>query len=272
MSDVAAVAASTGVPEDLVMRAAKARAAVVGSSAEDLLAAWAGGGSAPAAAASAAAPAPADAEPPAEPTDEASPETEAVAQDSTDQVSAPAPSVPNGEPMVVVDQRADAAPVLVGRTDRVGLYVAAIVLLFVVGAIFAVALPARDAQAVASEQLPGTTPELSAAAETGRQVYMREGCFYCHTQQVRTVVTDVGLGPVTEPGTSAALAGDTFGFQRLGPDLTHVGSREPTNDPTFLRAYLRDPQGAVAGTDQPAYAYLSDADLDALVQYLIESK
>lgn len=270
MSDLAAAAASTGVPEELVMRAAKARATAAGASADDILAAWAGGGSAPAGGATAPSPAPAEVteDAPAEATTE--PEVEAPEVD-TPPVAEPAPAR-DGETVVVVDRKSDAAPVLVGRTDRAGLYVAAIVLLFVVGAVVAVALPARDAQAVAAQQLPGTTPVLSAAAETGRQVYLREGCFYCHTQHVRSVVTDVGLGPITEPGTSAALPGDTFGFQRIGPDLTHVGSREPTNDPTFLRAYLRDPQGAVAGTDQPSYAYLSDDDLDALVQYLIESK
>lgn len=51
MSDLSAAAARVGGPEDLVMRSAKARAQATGSSVEDVLAAWAGGGSAPAAAA-----------------------------------------------------------------------------------------------------------------------------------------------------------------------------------------------------------------------------
>jgi mono/diheme cytochrome c family protein len=51
MSDLSAAAASIGGPEDLVMRSAKARAQATGSSVEAVLAAWAGGGSAPATAA-----------------------------------------------------------------------------------------------------------------------------------------------------------------------------------------------------------------------------
>lgn len=252
------------------MRAAKARAAAAGASADEIISAWAGGGSAPSGGGTPAAPEPTATIEDAPTEDLTETATEAPADDAEPAPAQPVPATDG--PVVVLDQRSGAAPVLVGRNDRAGLYVAAIVLLFIVGAVVAVALPARDAQAVAADQLPGTTPILSESAERGRTVYLREGCFYCHTQHVRTVVTDVGLGPVTEPGTSAALAGDTFGFQRIGPDLTHVGSREPTNDPEFLRSFLRDPQGAVAGTDQPSYAYLSDEDIDALVQYLIESK
>lgn len=274
MSDLAAAAAAVGGPEELVMRSARARAAAAGVPVEEILAAWAGGGAAPSA--PAASPAPPPAETPAEP-EEAAPAHEAAAEEAAPSPAAAAADVPSvtaepSGPVVVVDQRRGAAPVLVGRKDNPLLYLAGIFVLFVVGAVVAVALPAADARAVAAGQIPGTTPELSEAAEEGRHVYLREGCFYCHTQQVRSVVTDVGLGPVTEPGTSPALPGDTFGFQRIGPDLTHVGSREPTDDPAFLSSFLSDPAGAVGGSSHPSYGYLSDGDLDNLVQYLSESK
>lgn len=267
MSDLAAAAAAVGGPEDLVMRSAKARAEAAGVPVEDILAAWAGGGSAPPAVAPADAPTPTAAAEPAAP--EASAAKPVV--DEPEPIAQAVVSAAVG-PVVVVDQRAGAAPLLTGRNDHPVLYLLGIALLFVIGAVGAVTLPAIDAQAVASDQIPGTTPVLSELGEDGRQIYLQEGCFYCHTQQVRSVVTDVGLGPVTEPGTSPALAGDTFGYQRIGPDLTHVGSREPTSDAAFLRTYLRDPLGAVDRSDHPSYAYLSDADLDSLVQYLLESK
>ena len=57
MSDVAAAAAKMGIPELLVQRSAEARAKATGTSAEEIIAAWAGGGSAPAASAPAEAPA-----------------------------------------------------------------------------------------------------------------------------------------------------------------------------------------------------------------------
>ncbi len=270
MSDLAAAAAAVGGPEDLVMRSARARAEATGVPVEEVLAAWAGGGSAPAATAAPATPAPAEAELEEQlsPTPPAGAVVDEMPRTEPPDMATPA----TAGPVVVVDQRKGAAPLLTGRTDRPMLYLAGIALLFIIGAVGAVALPARDAQAVAADQIPGTTPILSELGEEGRQVYMQEGCFYCHTQQVRTVVTDVGLGTVTEPGTSPALPGDTFGYQRLGPDLTHVGSREPTNDAAFLRTYLRDPLGVVDRSDHASFAYLSDADLDSLVQYLMESQ
>lgn len=268
MSDLAAAAAAVGGPEELVMRSARARAAAAGVPVEDILAAWAGGGAAPPAPAPAAS-APTAAEPEAE--DVASEPEEAAEPAPAPAAVAVAPaSTEPGGPVVVVDQRAGAAPILIGRNDRPFLYLAGMALLFVLGAVVAVGLPAADAVAVAAAQIPGTTPVLSDVAVDGRSVYLQEGCFYCHTQQVRSVVTDVGLGPVTEPGTSPALAGDTFGFQRIGPDLTHVGSREPTSDPAFVRSLLEDP--AAIGVEHPGYGYLTQDDLEALTQYLIESK
>lgn len=282
MSDLAAAAAAMGGPEELVLRSAKARAQAAGVPVEDILAAWAAGGSAPSGSAAAApqveaaaqaeiaaasetpAPAVESAQPAQAPAD--APATTAAASTQSAQV----PPSPGG--VVVVDRRAGAAPVLTGRVDRPELYVVGIVLLFLLGVLVAVVLPAQDAQSVAADQLPGTTPVLTDLAERGRQVYVQEGCFYCHTQMVRSAVTDVGLGTVTEPGTSAALAGDTFGHQRIGPDLTHVGSREPTSDPAYLRSFLVDPSSVNPDTQQPAVAYLSDEDLDALVQYLVESQ
>lgn len=84
MSDLSAAAANIGGPEDLVMRSAKARAQATGSTVEEVLAAWAGGGSAPAAAA----PAPAvEAEAPA-----ASPADAPASAPDPDETSAPAPA------------------------------------------------------------------------------------------------------------------------------------------------------------------------------------
>ena len=93
---------------------------------------------------------------------------------------------------------------------------------------------------------------------------------YCHTQQVRSVVTDFGIGPVSEPGTSPAVGPPTLGFVRIGPDLTHIGTR--TEDSADLRKVLTDPRSVNPDSLMPSYAYLSDADLGDLIQYLEESK
>jgi cytochrome c oxidase cbb3-type subunit I/II len=58
----------------------------------------------------------------------------------------------------------------------------------------------------------------------GRAVYLREGCWYCHSQYVRPVTGETRRwGPVTESGEYAYDVPHLFGTRRIGPDLTRVG-------------------------------------------------
>lgn len=271
MSDAASVASSLGVPEELVLRSAKARATAGGTTADAVLGAWSGGESV-ATAAPATAPAAAE---PAQPesVEESADGNEAVAP-VTAVPSLPAPA-PVAQPAAVVGSvtrqaNREAAPLLVGRVDHPMLAIAGMVVLFVISALLAVGVPGLDARNAAADQIPGTTPILSDAGLAGRDVYLQQGCMYCHTQQVRTVVTDIGLGPVTEPGTSPAVGPPTLGFVRIGPDLTHIGSR--SEDPALLRTALVDPKRLNPDSLMPSYAYLSESDLSALMQFLEDSK
>lgn len=269
MSDAASAAAATGVPEELIMRAAKARATASGTSVEAVLGSWTGGGSI-ATAAPAPSPSPSPeptAEAPVEPTTADSPEPAPSETPAPPTPEAPAIAAPV---MVAAKVDRDAAPLLVGRADHPMMVSAGLVALFVVSAFFAVAVPGLDARNAAADQIPGTTPILSAEGLAGRDVYLQQGCMYCHTQQVRTVVTDIGLGPVTEPGTSPAVGPPTLGFVRIGPDLTHIGSRY--EDLAILRTVLLDPKSLNPDSMMPSYAHLPDADLAALVQFLEDSK
>ena len=103
--------------------------------------------------------------------------------------------------------------------------------------------------------------------EAGRTVYLEEGCYYCHTQQVRPVVTDVGLGPVSVAGDYVHETPALLGFERLGADLMHFGSR--AGGAGELRRTLVDPQRRRQWSIMPSYDYLSDEELDALVEYLL---
>jgi len=100
---------------------------------------------------------------------------------------------------------------------------------------------------------------LSQAGIDGRDVYLTEGCGACHTQMVRPIVADAGLGPVT-----IADSNQVFGSRRYGPDLAHVGSRVEST--SSLLAVL------TASSEHPSYSGLSDTDLENLVTYLFESK
>jgi cytochrome c oxidase cbb3-type subunit I/II len=58
----------------------------------------------------------------------------------------------------------------------------------------------------------------------GRKVYLREGCWYCHSQYVRPVTGETRRwGPVSESGEYAFDTPHLFGTRRIGPDLTRIG-------------------------------------------------
>ena len=140
---------------------------------------------------------------------------------------------------------------------------------FAVVAVVMVLVPALDSGVTAETILAETVrsyPDGSAVAD-GRAIYVREGCVACHTQSVRPIVTDVGLGPVSVAGDYVNEAPALIGTQRLGPDLMHVGSR--IEDPGGLGDHLDDPAATRRWSIMPSYRYLTQGDLDALSEYLL---
>jgi cytochrome c oxidase cbb3-type subunit 2 len=121
------------------------------------------------------------------------------------------------------------------------------------------------------------------SVQRGREVWLREGCSTCHTQQVRSdsrlPLDAKGNVPVLEmdarygpPSRAEDYAGDdtpTLGTQRTGPDLFNVGQRVPSADWHFLHLY--DPRAVVPDSIMPSYPWLfhradeHDAQKDRLV-------
>ncbi len=252
MSDVNAAAESMGIPAELVSRSAAARAEASGSTTEEVLAAWSGGGSVAtkppngedtATADTAAAPtddAPHTAPPPAEtrePVEQAPLEIPAAA-------TSPAPAAP---------ARPAAPPVLVGTKDNPMAYLVGAVGLFV-----AVVLLALVGPSIPVDTPGARTSEItfSDAASAGQEIYLSLACASCHTQMVRPVIADVGLGPVTMSDSNQVL-----GSRRYGPDLSDVGSRVSG---TQLESIVRG-SGGHQGHN------LSSEDMTNLVAYLLES-
>lgn len=100
---------------------------------------------------------------------------------------------------------------------------------------------------------PGVSP-LSAAQQRGRDIYVGEGCSYCHTQQVRPLEQDRVWG---RPSTRGDFAYDTpqlLGDERTGPDLTNVGMRQPSDVWNFIHLY--EPRSVVSASIMPAYPWL----------------
>lgn len=113
----------------------------------------------------------------------------------------------------------------------------------------------------------------------GRLIYQREGCWYCHTQQVRP--PEVGIGTVQTKGDigPASLAGDYafqkpvyWGTQRQGPDLSHVASRPDGSDKDWHIVHLEDPTMTSPGSLMPSYANLPEDELEALAVYMLTLK
>ncbi len=141
--------------------------------------------------------------------------------------------------------------------------------LFLVGVLAMVVVPSLEQPSRTATILgelrdfPAGSPEAA-----GREIYIQEGCVYCHTQMVRPVITDVGLGAVSQPGDYAELGTPLLGNRRLGPDLMHAGAREPTDSVRWVRDHLVDPYRDRPWSVMPSYDYLSAEDLQALAQYI----
>jgi cbb3-type cytochrome oxidase cytochrome c subunit len=142
----------------------------------------------------------------------------------------------------------------VGRREPVGALVAGVLGLLILSVLLGVVAPAVPAP---SNGVRTSNHQFSAAALHGREVYLEAGCGSCHTQVVRNLVTDVGLGPVTLSDSNQVL-----GYRRYGPDLAAVGAR--ISDRAALESTF--------GGGHPRPGGLSPEELDSLVAYLLESR
>jgi cbb3-type cytochrome c oxidase subunit II len=102
-----------------------------------------------------------------------------------------------------------------------------------------------------------------ADAKRGREVFVREGCFYCHTQFTR--LQDRGYGPLVKAGDYVFETPHQLGTARTGPDLTNEGGRMSSQ---WQKAHLVNPRSVKPGSIMPSFSYLSDRDMNDLVAYL----
>ena len=147
------------------------------------------------------------------------------------------------------------------RTGTVGIF--AVVVLF--GFVFP-AFEAAHGDATLLANARADDRLRSPGIEKGREIYVAEGCWYCHTQQARGIVTDVGLLAVSQPGDYVGESPMVTGAVRVGPDLTFVGSRDGITA-AWLAEFIADPRSKRSWSTMPAYGYLGD-DLEALADYV----
>ena len=70
---------------------------------------------------------------------------------------------------------------------------------------------------------------LTALEAQGREVYVANGCSYCHTQQVRPLAEDKVFGRPSAAGDFKYQTPELLGSERTGPDLTNIGVRQPSS-------------------------------------------
>ncbi len=113
-----------------------------------------------------------------------------------------------------------------------------------------------------AQHFPGgvTAGSYAEALVLGRQIYVGEGCWHCHSQQIRPVSNeDRRWGPVSyaREYQNELQRPVLFGTRRVGPDLVREGARR-TND--WHVAHFRDPKSVVPTTVMPTYAWFFDEE------------
>lgn len=121
-------------------------------------------------------------------------------------------------------------------------------------------------QAQTTKALPGVVPyppiELA-----GRDVYVKEGCYNCHSQMIRPFVSEsLRYGPPVEAGETVYDRPFQWGSKRTGPDLSRVGGRY--TDEWHL-AHLINPRDLVPESNMPGFPWLLDKTVDG---DLVETK
>jgi cytochrome c oxidase cbb3-type subunit 2 len=118
-----------------------------------------------------------------------------------------------------------------------------------------------------TEPVAGLTP-YSPLRLAGRDIYVREGCYNCHSQMIRPFRAE------TERYGHYSVAGEfvydrpfQWGSKRTGPDLARVGGRYSDD---WHRAHLTNPRDLVPESNMPSYPWLAKTNLDpeSIVQHL----
>jgi len=94
----------------------------------------------------------------------------------------------------------------------------------------------------------------------GRNIYVREGCYNCHSQMIRALRDEVErYGHYSLAAESMYDRPFQWGSKRTGPDLARVGGKYSDE---WHRDHLNEPKALVPGTVMPAYPWLTRTELD----------
>ncbi len=111
-----------------------------------------------------------------------------------------------------------------------------------------------------TEAAPGLKP-YTALQLAGRDIYIREGCYNCHSQMIRTLHAEtLRYGPFSTAGEFVYDYPFQWGSKRTGPDLHRVGGRYSDE---WHRLHLMNPRDLVPESNMPGYPWLAENSVDA---------
>lgn len=140
---------------------------------------------------------------------------------------------------------------------NIGLMGVLIALVIAVGGLVEIVPLMYQAQVV--KPLPGVVP-YPALQLAGRDVYVREGCYNCHSQMIRTLRFETArYGHYSLAGESVYDRPFQWGSKRTGPDLARVGGRYSDD---WQRLHLIDPRAVVPESNMPGFPWLTEALVD----------
>jgi cytochrome c oxidase cbb3-type subunit 2 len=122
-----------------------------------------------------------------------------------------------------------------------------------------VLVPRMQVAQINSESISAQAPYTEAELR-GRHVYIENGCLYCHSQQVRDPVAGAdkyfGWGRPSLPSDYIYDKPHLLGTMRTGPDLSNIGSRQPSREWHLLHLY--NPRILVDWSIMPGFSFLYD--------------
>ena len=109
------------------------------------------------------------------------------------------------------------------------------------------------------EKVDGVRP-YTPLEQAGRDIYVREGCYGCHSQMIRPLRDEVErYGHYSLAAESMYDHPFQWGSKRTGPDLARVGGKYSDS---WHHDHLRDPRSVVPESNMPPYRFLAETDLD----------
>ena len=140
---------------------------------------------------------------------------------------------------------------------KLGLLTVLIIIVISVGGLIEIVPLALSA---AAKQGDVTIVPRTALQQAGFDIYVREGCYLCHSQMIRPFRSETErYGPYSVAAESQYDHPFEFGSKRTGPDLARVGGRYSDD---WHRVHLRNPRDVVPESNMPGFPWLAQSKLD----------